>query len=348
MVPRAWPAPYDFGMVNVRMTVADLASTRFAFSPLAEVGLSLYLLSGGEVRGLHQGWYQDVRPALARVDMELLCSVVPRRGLLADFLFLGATDASTRIETQLGLLAEFPLEALAKELDAVWADTEIAPPAQALLAMGCKAPRYLADVMYDYWTAAVEPHWSSIRWALEDDVAFRAGELTRGGMATMVSGMHPSLYMRDDYIVTDRTCKNPAETDLDGTGMLMVPSVFSWPVIVWCTMPGSAPNLLYPARGVGKLWSRDDAIAADQDPLSALLGRSRAEVLLALDLPACTTELAARLSQSAPAVSQHLSVLRRNGLVISWRAGRRVLYRRTDLATSIVGSNAPAVERVAT
>jgi hypothetical protein len=196
MVPRAWPAPYDFGMVNVRMTVADLASTRFAFSPLAEVGLSLYLLSGGEVRGLHQGWYQDVRPALARVDMELLCSVVPRRGLLADFLFLGATDASTRIETQLGLLAEFPLEALAKELDAVWADTEIAPPAQALLAMGCKAPRYLADVMYDYWTAAVEPHWSSIRSALEDDVAFRAGELTRGGMATMVSGMHPSLYMR--------------------------------------------------------------------------------------------------------------------------------------------------------
>jgi DNA-binding transcriptional ArsR family regulator len=47
-------------------------------------------------------------------------------------------------------------------------------------------------------------------------------------------------------------------------------------------------------------------------------------------------------------VSQHLSVLRRNGLVISWRAGRRVLYRRTDLAASIVGSNAPAVERVAT
>jgi DNA-binding transcriptional ArsR family regulator len=59
-------------------------------------------------------------------------------------------------------------------------------------------------------------------------------------------------------------------------------------------------------------------------------------VLLALDLPTCTTELATRLSQSAPAVSQHLSVLRRNGLVTSWRAGRRVLYQRTDLATSIV------------
>jgi DNA-binding transcriptional ArsR family regulator len=35
-------------------------------------------------------------------------------------------------------------------------------------------------------------------------------------------------------------------------------------------------------------------------------------------------------------VSQHLSVLRRDGLVRSWRVGRRVLYLRTDLATSIV------------
>jgi len=45
------------------MTVADLASTKFAFSPLAETGLSLYLLSGGEVKGLHQGWFLDV-PAM--------------------------------------------------------------------------------------------------------------------------------------------------------------------------------------------------------------------------------------------------------------------------------------------
>ncbi len=74
--------------------------------------------------------------------------------------------------------------------------------------MGCKAPRYLADVMYDYWAVAIEPHWASIRAVLEDDVAYRAGELTRGGLATMVAGMHPSLTMRDDYIVTSKTCKN--------------------------------------------------------------------------------------------------------------------------------------------
>ena len=124
--------------------------------------------------------------------------------------------------------------------------------------MGCKAPRYLADVVYDYWTVAVEPYWPSIRAVLEDDVAFRAGELTRGGMATMVAGMHPSLHMRDDYIVTDKTCKNPAETYLDGTGMLMVPSVFGVAVHRLVHDAGQRRRTcIYPARGVGKLWSRE-------------------------------------------------------------------------------------------
>jgi hypothetical protein len=33
-------------------------------------------------------------------------------------------------------------------------------------------------------------------------------------------------------------------------------------------------------------------------------------------------------------------VLRRSGLVTSWRAGRRVLYQRTALATSVVAASA--------
>ena len=38
MFPPQGRASYDSDVVNVRMTVADLASTRFAFSPLAETG----------------------------------------------------------------------------------------------------------------------------------------------------------------------------------------------------------------------------------------------------------------------------------------------------------------------
>src|SRR5437764_9447679 len=171
------------GVAYLQMTVTSLASTRFAFSPLAEVGMSLYLVSGGEVQGVHQRWYQQVAPALATVDMELLCSVVPRLGRLADFLFAGVSDAGTRIETQLELLADLPAEVFESEIKDVWRGNQPGPRAQALLAMGRDGTRRAAEVMLQYWTVAVEPYWARIRAVLEDDVAFRAGGLARSGLA---------------------------------------------------------------------------------------------------------------------------------------------------------------------
>jgi hypothetical protein len=38
-------------------------------------------------------------------------------------------------------------------------------------------------------------------------------------------------------------------------------------------------------------------------------------------------------------VNQHLSVLRRAGLVTAWRSGRFVVYERTALGTSVVDSS---------
>jgi DNA-binding transcriptional ArsR family regulator len=52
------------------------------------------------------------------------------------------------------------------------------------------------------------------------------------------------------------------------------------------------------------------------------------EVLLAQEM--CTSDLAATLSVSEPAVSQHLRVLRNLGVVSSRRAGRIVYYTAGD------------------
>jgi DNA-binding transcriptional ArsR family regulator len=73
-----------------------------------------------------------------------------------------------------------------------------------------------------------------------------------------------------------------------------------------------------------------------------LLGRTRAAILYAVALPRSTSDLAAELDQSMPAISAHLAVLRRSGLVSSWRAGRRVLYQLTPLARSVLAANANA------
>jgi DNA-binding transcriptional ArsR family regulator len=121
-----------------------------------------------------------------------------------------------------------------------------------------------------------------------------------------------------------------------GQGLLLVPSVFTWPkLVVSTTTPGQA-RLIYGARGVARLWEPDHEPEADDDPIGALLGRTRAAILWRLDLPHTTTQLARALGQSPSAISQHLAVLRRTALVTSWRSGRSTLSRRTPLATSLL------------
>jgi DNA-binding transcriptional ArsR family regulator len=78
------------------------------------------------------------------------------------------------------------------------------------------------------------------------------------------------------------------------------------------------------------------------DELADLLGRTRAAVLRAVALPRSTSDLAAELGQSMPAISAQLTVLRHAGLVSSWRAGRRVLYQLTPLARNVLAASSGA------
>jgi DNA-binding transcriptional ArsR family regulator len=134
--------------------------------------------------------------------------------------------------------------------------------------------------------------------------------------------------------------------DVKGTGLLLVPCVFAWPCVV--VDPGrlGTPRLVYGPRGVRTLWDTDRDVASS-DTLAVLLGRGRAAVLSATALPQTTTDLARFLGMTPPSVSAHLSTLRRSGLLVSRRAGRRVLYEQTVLARTLIAageeqrSNAP-------
>ena len=103
------------------------------------------------------------------------------------------------------------------------------------------------------------------------------------------------------------------------------------------TDPKWQPTIVYPARGVG------DAVGAGparrRPTRSARCsGKVRAGVLMALDRPRSTTDLARALGVSAGGVSQHLSVLREAGLVHGHRVGRVVLYLRSPAGDGLVGA----------
>jgi DNA-binding transcriptional ArsR family regulator len=124
--------------------------------------------------------------------------------------------------------------------------------------------------------------------------------------------------------------------------VLLVPCVFAWPSLLVDADP-RGPTLIYSPRGVGQVW--EGSARSSAPPVADLLGRSRAALLVRLDLPLSTTQVARDLGLSAASVSEHLSVLRRSGLVTSRRSGRQVLYQRTALGTDLLGAASSAGTR---
>lgn len=326
------------------MSPADLRRMRFAYSPLAELAESLQMInqSCGRLPELYRGWFERISGGLAGVDMGLLRVVVPPGPETARFMFQGAADAGTTIERQLRMVAEYPAELLGRDLREAWGGTGLPPAAKRLLAGG---PGRLAETLWEYWQVAIGPYWPQIRALLDADVAYRAARLASGGIECLLADLHPRVRLHD-YAIQVGTESPVTQHDLSGTGLLLIPCAFAWSYLDVGVGNPWPPHLIYGARGVGNLWhARAAAATGSSDVLGELLGHSRAAILTCVALPMSTTGLAHELGLSPPAVSAQLSVLRRSGLVTSWRSGRRVLYQSTPLATSIIAASSAASHR---
>jgi DNA-binding transcriptional ArsR family regulator len=107
---------------------------------------------------------------------------------------------------------------------------------------------------------------------------------------------------------------------------LFVPSVFVWPLVAFMHEPPWQPTLIYPARGTAVLW---EPCRPAPEALAALMGSRRAAILVALEAPQTTTDLARALGVLPGSVSTHLAVLHDAGLITRARVGRVVLYARS-------------------
>ena len=69
-----------------------------------------------------------------------------------------------------------------------------------------------------------------------------------------------------------------------------------------------------------------------------MLGRTRAELLRALDVPRNGQALAQALDVTPGAISQHVRALRDAGLLSTHRDRRHVICRRTGLADQLIAA----------
>jgi DNA-binding transcriptional ArsR family regulator len=320
----------------------DLTMSRFAVSPLWELTHALRLLAvppGQPKLAVLPPWLARARDrylALARAtDIDAVLALMPP-GWGADFLAPVPGSVDTTIGELLDQVRSTPPAQVRREVAEALRRQPRADPRVRRVLTGDRAAGYLADVLAAAWQALLEPEWRTLRAILERDVVYRAGQLASRGWAAALTGLHADLDWRPGGIELTRW-RTDEGAALDGRGLLFIPSVFVWPGLALSLDPPWPPALIYPARGVSALWERPSQ-AGPGTALDRLLGTSRAAILLALQDPASTTQLAATLGQSLGGIGDHLAVLREAGLIARARSGRSVLYRRTPVGDALAAA----------
>ena len=320
----------------------DLTMSRFALSPLFELTNALRLLAHGP----HQPDVPVLRPWLVRArdrfqalaretDLGVILALnLPGWG--ADFLAPVPASVHTTIGDLLDQVRWTPADQAQREVaEALRRQPRLDPRLGRILTSDGVAG-YAADVLAAAWQALLEPEWRTLRAILERDVVYRAGQLVSKGWAAALTDLHGTLSWRQGRIELSRWATEE-DAQLGGRGLLFIPSVFVWPGLALSLEPPWPPALIYPARGVSALWEQPGR-AGPGTALYRLLGTSRAAILLALEDPASTTQLAGTLGQSLGGIGDHLAVLREAGLVARARSGRSVLYRRTPVGDALAAA----------
>ncbi len=317
--------------VILRFAPEDLAYVRFAFSPLWECVAAFRAWRDPTRHALLLPWLTRIKPSASRVDWEPLSSLaLIRRGAIPDFLAPPPMSPFPRLSDELARLRRTPA-------DVVRAEVEIAYPdgIPALLRPALQNPsRFLeamADRLEEFWRRALAPDWGLVRSKLESEVLFRARALALGGLEELFKGMHRDLRYQDEKLTVQ------TDSYWDGKkrnrGILLLPSIFSWPDVFLTVRPPWQPTITYTSRGIADLWS--DVGQATPDGLKRLLGDSRARVMSTLQKPQTTIEIAAGLKLSSAAASEQIAKLWRAGILERTRIGRRVFYSLNEKGKAV-------------
>ncbi|MFI0728084.1 ArsR/SmtB family transcription factor [Streptomyces sp. NPDC021225] len=340
-------------MLRVYFGELDLARLRMAIRPdaLWETVLSFHRLREHRAATVYGEWRSLARNRL-NGEARLLAPLIPSRGYFPDFL----TPAEGGIGYGDGMeaLRATPQARLHTEISRL--------PAARLPGwirdLGQGEPRSLdrlTTALASYHRAAIAPYWPRLQARIEADRAVRGRALLDGGADGLLASLPPTMRWRPPVLEVDY----PVDRDLElgGRGLLLQPSFFCRRTPVTLYDPHLRPVLVYPVEHTpGAVPPSPPArpVAAPRpapvpgtgpgaaQSLSKLVGQTRSAVLQGVGGGCTTSELARRVGVSIASASQHASVLRDAGLLLTLRQGSAVLHTLTPLGAALLRGGAPA------
>lgn len=320
-------------VLRIHFASEDIGRVRLAAGPRPawEMLLSLHALRGPADHGVFGPWRARTLSTLDP-SARLLLRLAPPRGYSPDFL---TPAADNDIESVVDAVQSTPRGRLRSELTlladrrgpAGWMRPLAGGDTTALLRVG--------TAMLRYHQRALAPAWDHIRGVVAAERAARAADLLDGGVERMLSRLHPQIRWEAPVLSVAYPVRR--ELHLGGRGLLLVPSYFCWARPIALHDSGLDPVLVYPAnRGLQRL--TDVPKASNGDSLAHLLGATRAAVLeeIAGAEGVTGTDLVRRLRISPASASEHASVLRRAGFVVSHRTANTVWHMPTPLGRAVL------------
>ncbi|MGW4867314.1 ArsR/SmtB family transcription factor [Streptomyces chartreusis] len=314
-----------------QLNADTLVRSRFVLSPFAETFASLKLLhSGTPAHPGERAWLRDHLPAYrARLAADPTTAQLVRAALgrawIADFITPTPKDGETFEEVVARVRSADPAAARAH------LTVSLAGPLPAALDRD-DLPDRAAALLEHVWTRAVRPYWDRRRRILEADVAARTARVSQGGWAAVLDSLRPgqTRWLGDNRLQVNLSEYPPRE--ISGAELVFMPVTPKTGWVSWEEPDRYA--LVYACTGA----LTDPGARAVPAGLSALLGQTRATILVLLGSPMSTSQLVAVTGQALGSVGRHLRVLLDAGLVERRRAGRSVLYSRTMSGNVLVAA----------
>jgi DNA-binding transcriptional ArsR family regulator len=330
-------------LLVLELDVADLAATRFAISPLCETTRAMLLLASPGRSSVNRPWVRWARAELDRRPLRLprvWPLIVNGLPVYPEFLVPAPAVRAPGLDAELARLRATPAEAVRASLRRVFGDHPWPDTATGLFERPAESLAEIATELAECHDRLVMPHWERIRPVLDADIAYRSQLLAGGGARSLFGDLHPDLHWSDGTLTVEDTDEGPSRfrVMLGPDGVVLMPSVFNWPLVSLSKATSTQTTLLYPARGTATVWEGGVTAAPEiaGGALEELLGPARARLLGTLRSPATTSVLALRFGVTPSAVSQHLAVLHRSGLVDRERSGRTVLYQASELGLALL------------
>lgn len=224
-----------------------------------------------------------------------------RPGWLADFLTLAPPRINPTFEEELAGLDAGPLRAEVR------------------------------DLMTWVWATTVRADWPRRKRVLDADIVSRTARLATKGWAAVLDDLTPrSRWVGEGELRINEYDLPPADLT-EGRDLYLVPTTHPTNYVARAAPHSYA--LIYPVTGAGAPTG-----STAQDGLARLVGRNRARILHALDVPRSTTQLTTVTDLPIGSVGNHLRVLLDAGAVLRRRSGREVLYWRTRLGDALCAS----------